>query len=470
MPTTDPTAALRLEQARERVAAQGFPREESRRVGLRVGLEPEYFIVVADAEGAPRARMPLRARPGEPGVLDLIDELAASDARVLPRDPASAGAPQYMLQNGGRLTFEPGAQIEHSTLPHASAALALADVEEIAGLLTNTLAARGAQLACLGRDPWFDVQDVPQQLEASRYQAMADYFDRRSPAGRTMMRFTASCQVNLDLGLDTVTRERWWLANGISPLLTATFACSPDQERVCSRALAWQTLDPTRTGFPPALLRSGPGTPGSSASDPGQDWAEAALAADVLLFQDPGGEAHAGEPGFRFEDWIEKGHSRFGWPTFDDLDYHLTTLFFEVRPRGFFEFRAADALPPLWRAAPVVLLSGLVYDDEARAGALAVMEGEFSQLDTLWRSAARVGLADEVLARWASKIWPLALEGARRLPAGFLRDEDLKTATSFLQRFTFQGLAPSDELREMHRRGPSFALDWSSGADRKARA
>ena len=34
-----------------------------------------------------------------------------------------------------------------------------------------------------------------------------------------------------------------------------------------------------------------------------------------------------------FADWIEHGHE-LGWPTLDDLEYHLTTLFPPVRPRG----------------------------------------------------------------------------------------------------------------------------------------
>ena len=45
-----------------------------------------------------------------------------------------------------------------------------------------------------------------------------------------------------------------------------------------------------------------------------------------------------------FAEWIEDGHE-LGWPTLDDLDYHLTTLFPPVRPRGWLELRMIDALP-----------------------------------------------------------------------------------------------------------------------------
>jgi glutamate--cysteine ligase len=40
---------------------------------------------------------------------------------------------------------------------------------------------------------------------------------------------------------------------------------------------------------------------------------------------------------------------------------HLTTLFPEVRPRGYFEVRSCDALPPEWYAAPLAFIAGLAY-------------------------------------------------------------------------------------------------------------
>ena len=43
-----------------------------------------------------------------------------------------------------------------------------------------------------------------------------------------------------------------------------------------------------------------------------------------------------------FADWIDHGHE-LGWPTLDDLEYHLTTLFPPVRPRGWLELRMIDA-------------------------------------------------------------------------------------------------------------------------------
>ena len=46
-----------------------------------------------------------------------------------------------------------------------------------------------------------------------------------------------------------------------------------------------------------------------------------------------------------FGDWLRGAPVADRPPTLQDLDYHLTTLFPPVRPRGYVEIRCADALP-----------------------------------------------------------------------------------------------------------------------------
>mgnify|MGYP000225654865 CR=1 FL=1 len=47
-----------------------------------------------------------------------------------------------------------------------------------------------------------------------------------------------------------------------------------------------------------------------------------------------------------------------GFPTTDDLTYHLTTLFPPVRPRGWLELRMIDGLPPEWWPVALTLVAG----------------------------------------------------------------------------------------------------------------
>ena len=91
-------------------------------------------------------------------------------------------------------------------------------------------------------------------LDAPRYRAMEEYFDTHWPAGRTMMRHTASIQVNLDIGEPGDVADRWRRAHDLGPVLLAAFANSPFDARAnptgwCSTRFAvWDGIDPSRTG------------------------------------------------------------------------------------------------------------------------------------------------------------------------------------------------------------------------------
>jgi glutamate--cysteine ligase len=373
---------------------------------------------------------------------------------------------EYPVEGGGRLTFEPGAQVEHSTAVYESVAAACADVSDVVGRLRAAFSRRNVALAALGIDVWHDVDTVPQQLRAGRYTAQAAYYRQRGHWGAVMMRHTASLQINLDLGPEGVWQERWLLANLASPLMTASFASSPGLGAVCTRARAWQELDPTRSGFPRLLVEG-------SGDDPRAEWGQAALEADVMIYRVTEDHFEPGCLGCSFEKWIREGHPRWGWPTADDLDYHLTTLFFEVRPRGFLELRAGEALPGRWRAAPVVLtaallyddaarVAALLYDDGARASALDLLRSYRSQLPALWRRAAIDGVRDSELRDLACDLWRIGLDGARSLPSGYVGEADVATAEAYIEHYTARGRMPTDEVVELLAEDPALALEWAS--------
>jgi len=456
MPTRNQHFAVTEDEARCWAGLAAFPEPVGVAAEMRVGLEPELFPIVVGASGEPLERLVL-SRPGGTGVVQVIDGLAFSSGEILPRVGRPPHAFFYPLANGGRLTFEPGAQVEHSTAVQSSASAALADVKNIVGLLRRGFSADRVRLAAVGLDIWHEVEEVPQQLRAGRYTAQAAYYRQRGHWGAIMMRHTASLQINLDLGPEGVWQERWLASNLVSPMLTAIFACSPDSDAVSARARAWQQLDPTRSGFP-ALFTVGPG------NNPRAEWAEAALCADVMLIR--AGDDHfvPGAPGLRFVDWIHDGHPRHGWPTTEDLAYHLTTLFFEVRARGFLEMRAGEAVPEELRPAQVVLASALIYDDRARTDAIALLGGQRTDLDALWRRAAADGVHDGELRDLACRLWEIALAGAQRLPSGWVSKDDLTATRAFIDDYTARGRVPADRLAELMEEDPARALAWAASA------
>lgn len=446
MPTRDRCAALARDDLHAIVEACCFaPRPDAAEVG-KVGLEAEVFPIWRAPDGFPAGRMPLTGE-ARPGSTDIVEGLPLRRQDV-------GGVPSFALPDEGRVTFEPGGQVEVATGPRDTAAAALDDLDAGVGLLAGAFGDAGARLASAGLDVWHRPDTVVQQLTAARYPLMAAYLARRGAHGHVMMCHSASLQVNLCLGPPGVAEERWLVANLTSPLVTATFATSPAPGVVSARGRLWRRLDRTRTGVPHRLVHAG-------ASEPVGELVDAALRADVMLTRS-GKRWRAGQPGWTFATWLDRGDRHAGWPTTDDLVYHLTTLFHEVRARGFLEVRGVDSLPARWRAVPVVLLAGALYDGRARGQIRAVLERHLPELPSMLGRATVRGVADPAMCALAVEVWSLALAGAGRLPAGYVRAGDLQVTESFLDRFTLRGRSPSDGLAEQLATSPAAALAWAS--------
>jgi glutamate--cysteine ligase len=323
--------------------------------------------------------------------------------RVVPLDHVRAlAAAVGPLPGGSRVTFEPGGQLELSTPPARGVDAASAAMAADHDVIAAALAAEGLGLVGMGVDP---VRPPQRQLREGRYDAMEAFFDRDGPAGRRMMCRTAALQVNIDNGPaddtppanratdtngdghsirhvvgeeDTAASRRWRIAHVVGPALAAAFATSPVAEGrptgwASTRLATWSAIDPTRTS---AVGGNGRGA-----------WVSYALAANVMLVRRDGATA-ALDRRLPFADWVRRGQP-FGPPTADDLDYHLTTLFPPVRPRGFLEIRYLDALPhPWWRVAASVV-TALLWDHDAGERAARAC----APVADSWCESARYGLA-----------------------------------------------------------------------------
>ncbi|MGH8984127.1 MAG: glutamate-cysteine ligase family protein [Acidimicrobiia bacterium] len=331
---------------------------------------------------------------------------------------------------GSRLTLEPGGQVELSSPPLRGIGPACAALAADAATLTRTLAEAGVGLVGIGFDPR---PDPPRRVYGPRYDAMEAYFDAKCAAGRTMMRATAAVQVNVDLGPDTATAEtRWRRAHDLGPTLAGAFANSPIGAGAwpsgwrSRRQAVWSDIDACRT----AAVADGH-------ADCREEWADYALAAHVMLVR-------RDERTFvpliappTFAEWIEHGHE-LGFPTLPDLEYHLTTLFPPVRPRGWLELRMIDGLPdPWWRVAVAVAVT-LVADDDAAAACEAAVEPTRG----MWREAARHGLDHPRLAASARVCFEATLDALSRLGSDAAT---VAAVAAFHDRYTARGRCPADD-------------------------
>ncbi|GGK43940.1 glutamate--cysteine ligase EgtA [Pilimelia terevasa] len=377
----DPAAATltSVGQAEEYVAARAL------RCGRasRTGVELEFTVHHAD-DPARRLAAP---------------ELAAALGAHAPTGLGGAAAP---LAGGGALTLEPGGQVEISSRPYASLdallAATAADVADLAALL----AAGGLALGGSGLDPHRPPHRV---LSSPRYDAMAAAYDRCGPAGHVMMRSTAGLQVCVDPGECGQAADRWALVHLLGPPLLAAFATADRHAgrptgRASARMCAWLDIRAGRTD--PVW------TAATAAVPPDLAWARYALAAPLLCVRRPDGDWTA-PPDVTFADWV--GGALPAPPTTDDLDYHLTTLFPPVRPRGYLEIRYLDAQPADAWPTPLLTLSALLATAPVRAEAARLCAPAADR----WRQAATHGLADPVVGAAARAVLALAAEAVAAL-------------------------------------------------------
>ncbi|WP_089154173.1 ergothioneine biosynthesis glutamate--cysteine ligase EgtA [Micromonospora sp. NBS 11-29] len=323
-------------------------------------------------------------------------------------DPTS---PTEELRHGGTVTVEPGGQVEISTPPRPSVAALIQATEADVAELRARLDAAGLVLGRTGMDPWRSPRPV---VETPRYRAMRDVFDRRGPAGRTMMYSTAGLQVCLDAGEPEQVAQRWAAAHAVGPPLLAAFATADRHAGrptgwASARMAAWLAIDPARTR--PAW------SPDDADGDPVAAWTGYALDAPLLCVRSDGPDWTPPE-GVTFADWLAGALPRP--PTTDDLEYHVSTLFPPVRPRGYLELRYLDAQPGREWTVPLTVLAAIFADPATTRDALTVA----GPVADRWNAAARHGLAERPLATAAAALLDLALAALPRLelPAG-LHDE-----------------------------------------------
>ncbi|MFF3323965.1 ergothioneine biosynthesis glutamate--cysteine ligase EgtA [Streptomyces sp. NPDC002889] len=373
----------------------------------------------------------------------LVQERGRPERRVAADRLAAAYAQVRALPLDSALTFEPGGQLELSSRPAATLMECIdslaADLESV----RTALAPAGLTLIGLGLDPC----NPPRRLlHEPRYDAMEAYLDRSGPAGRAMMCSSAAIQVCVDAGEAEPGPlghgRRWQLAHLLGAVLLAAFANSPARAGRytgwrSTRQAVWAALDPVRPVAPPLH------------AEPRSAWAAHALDAPVMCVRHDEGPWDMPR-GLSFRQWIRSGAPRP--PTRDDLEYHLTTLFPPVRPRGHLELRMIDAQPGEhgWMV-PIAVTAALFDDPEAAETVYRAVKplAETANslpapLNPLWVQAARHGLADPELHATAIVCFTAALEALERLGVSAAVSG---AVAAFHERHVLPGRCPADDLR-----------------------
>ncbi|MEU8223828.1 glutamate-cysteine ligase family protein [Kribbella sp. NPDC048915] len=301
------------------------------------------------------------------------------------------GSPQLPLGRGALVTVEPGGQVEISGPAADSVPRLIEDTAADAAQLTALLQDADLVPGRYGLDPFRTPRRI---LTVPRYAAMEQAFRRVGPHGPRMMCSTAGLQICLDAGEAEQTALRWRALHDLGPALVALFANS---RRRAGADTGWASARTEATFGTCAPFTEPP----ALGEDPAAAWARTAMEAPVLCFRR--GDSWDAPTGLTFGAWAD-GQLPGDRPTYDDLDYHLSTLFPPVRPRGYLEVRYLDAQPGAGWIAPTLLLTALMSASIDQV--LAAAEPAAGR----WFPAAREGLQDTLVLRAARDVVALGIE------------------------------------------------------------
>jgi len=319
----------------------------------RIGTEHEKIGFCMDT---------LRPIPyeGERSIRAVLERLAGGDWQAVNEN----GLPIALINGMASVTLEPGGQLELSGAPLDSIH---ATCMETTGHL-QALKAISSELRIgflgMGFQPRWQRDDVP-WMPKERYAVMRRYMPLVGNGGLDMMLRTATVQANLDFSSEADMARKMRISLCLQPLVTALFAASPFEEGKPSgylsrRGACWLDTDAARTGIPACAFEDDFGF---------QAYTEWALDAPMYLVMRDG--RYVDCAGSSFRDFMLGRLPQLPgqYPTMDDWEVHISTLFPDVRLKQYLEMRGADAGPWPWICALPALWKGLLYDTQAEQAA-----------------------------------------------------------------------------------------------------
>ncbi len=255
----------------------------------------------------------------------------------------------------GKISLEPGSQMELSTLPFATLDEAVECVAAFDREVAPLLKARGLHWVNIGVNPTSRVDEID-VIPLPRYRIMTEYLGKRDQLGTSMMRLTGSLQINLDYRSEQEGIEMYRAANRLVPFSYALFANSPfyqgkETGHLSFRKEIWKKTDPDRTGIINQVF------------NPDFDFAnyvELIFNQPLMYAQNQQGDFVAANGINLYQ--IEEGKLEGVVADETNQMHALRQYFPEVRLKpGYLEIRAVDAVPPALRYAATAFWMGLLY-------------------------------------------------------------------------------------------------------------
>jgi glutamate--cysteine ligase len=343
------------------------------------------------------------------------------------------------------ITLEPGGQVELSGELCESIHCAQAEFAEHIDQIVRVGDELEIAFLGLGMQPVSRVEEF-EIVPKRRYRIMWPHMARVGTLGRRMMTQTATVQANFDYSSEADAMMKMRVGMGITPLLTAMFANSPlcdgDVNGYRSfRGHIWTDTDPARSGLLRWVFSAGAGF---------EDYVEYALDVPMYFI------VRTGEwfdmTSLTFRQFWTNGH-RGHRATMADWSAHLTTLFPEVRLKGYIELRAADSQSPELMLAVPALAKGVFYEADCLQAAWDLVKAwSWEERLELYHAVHRQALQARI-RRWqvadlARELVAIAIEGLHRQAALNTAGQDESIYLGALEQQVKRGRCPADAVLE----------------------
>ncbi len=408
-----------------------FTAAEKPRERWRIGTEYEKVAVrVSDGHAVPYS--------GPHGIEALLGRMAERyDWKPVKEDGRTVAL------NGPKaaITLEPGGQLELSGEVCDSIHCARAEFAQHIDQIVTIGNELGIAFLGLGMQPISRLDEI-ELVPKRRSRIMAPYMERVGTLGLRMMKQTATVQVNMDYGSEADAMMKMRVGMGLAPLLTAMFANSP----LCDgrlngymsfRGHIWTDTDADRCGLLPFVFRSSAGF---------EDYVDYALGVPMYFIVRDGEwfdmTAHT------FADFLQHGFQGHR-ATMSDWNSHLTTLFPEVRLKGYIELRSIDSQSPELMLAVPALAKGIFYDDDCLLATWDLVKAwSWDERLALYHAAHREALRARVrgiaLAELARELLDIAEVGLERQRVLNAQGDDESLYLERLEDLVKRGTCPAE--------------------------
>ena len=328
-------------------------------------------------------------------------------------------------KEGKTITLEPGNQMELSGAPLASIHLTCNESYKFLDELKKACLNLDLKMISASFDPFSNLKNIP-KTPKQRYKIMTEEMPKNGKLSLEMMYQTAGTQINIDYTSEKDFIEKFRLSSFLVPLSTAIFSNSPIKENKLTgflsyRSKVWQKT--SRAGLPKLFLEE----------MNFEKYVDFAINHPLLFVMKNGDHLKSGEK--TFKDFMKGKLTVLNnkKPSIKDFEYHLATLFYEIRLKKYIEIRSLDTCEWDCHCGGPAFYTGLLYGNLNEASDI-IKKWKPSEVLNAYIDAPKKGLntiiSNKTLLEWGKIFLDLSRKGLQKRA---IKNEKGKDESIFLR-------------------------------------